>query len=159
MNQPLLGSTALTAGEVTRHALRSQFVAIHRDVYLPRDVELTALIRAKACWLRSRGHGVLAGFSAAALHRSKWIDPTLPATVLDENRRRTPGVVVWAGVLDATEICTVDGMRVTTPVRTALDLARKYPLDTAIATVGAESWRYCPASMPELSRRRRRNCA
>lgn len=137
MSEPFLGSAALAAGVVTRHALRSQFVALHRDVYLPRDVEPTALIRAKACWLRSRGHGVLAGFSAAAVHRSKWIDPKLPATVIDDNRRRTPGVVVWAGVLDAGEICTVDGMRVTTPVRTAIDLARKYPLDTAIAAVDA----------------------
>lgn len=137
MEEPFRGSAALAAGQVTRHALRSQFVPIHRDVYLARGVELTPLIRAKACWLRTRGHGVLAGFSAASVHGSKWIDPKRPATVIDDNRRRTPGVVVWAGALDAGEICTVDGMRVTTPVRTAIDLARKYPVDAAITAVDA----------------------
>lgn len=135
MNEPFLGSAAIAAGELTRHALRTRFFAVHHDVYVARDTELTALVRAKACWLRSRGHGVLAGFSAAALHRTKWIDHRLPATVIDTNRRPVPGIIVWAGAIDDDEICTVDGMRVTTPVRTAIDLARRYPLDVAIAAV------------------------
>lgn len=137
MDGPFLGSEALAAGLVTRHALRTRFVAIHKDIYVPKGTQPTALNRARACWLRSRGHGVLAGFSAAAVHGAKWIDPTLPATVIDDNRRRTPGVVTWAAVLTDDEICTVDGMRVTTPVRTAIDLARRYPLDTAVAAVDA----------------------
>ena len=137
MDEPFLGSAALAAGAVTRHALRTRFVALHRDVYIPQDTEITALVRAKACWLRSRGHGVLAGFSAAAVHRTKWIDRRLPATVIDENRRRVPGVVVWGSTLAEDEVCTVDGMRVTTPLRTAVDLARRYPLDTAVAAVDA----------------------
>ncbi|MGE2736289.1 hypothetical protein [Mycolicibacterium vaccae] len=137
MDGPFLGSEALAAGSVTRHALRTRFVAIHKDVYVLKGTRPTALDRAKACWLRTRGHGVLAGFSAAAVHGAKWIDPALPATVIDDNRRRTPGVVVWAAVLAEDEICTVDGMRVTTPARTAIDLARRYPLDTAVAAVDA----------------------
>ncbi|MEZ0339126.1 hypothetical protein ACAG25_03985 [Mycobacterium sp. pV006] len=137
MDGPFLGSEALAAGVMTRHTLRTRFIAIHKDVYVRKGTEPTALNRARACWLRSRGHGVLAGFSAAAVHGAKWIDPKLPATVIDDNRRRTPGVVTWAAVLAEEEICTVDGMRVTTPARTAIDLARRYPLDTAITAVDA----------------------
>lgn len=137
MDGPFLGSEALAAGAVTRHVLRTRYVAIHKDVYVRKGTQPTALNRAKACWLRSRGHGVLAGFSAAAVHGAKWIDPTLPATVIDANRRPTPGVQTWATVLAEDEICTVDGMRVTTPARTAIDLARRYPLDTAITAVDA----------------------
>ncbi len=137
MDEPFLGSAAVAAGRLTRHALRTRFVALHHDVYVARDTELTALVRAKACWLRSRGHGALAGFSAAAVHGARWIDRRLPATVIDANRRRTAGIVTWAAALADDEVCTVDGMRVTTPLRTAVDLARRYPVDTAVSAVDA----------------------
>ncbi len=135
MGEPFLGSVALATGRLTRHQLRTRFVAIHHDVYVPKHTELTAVIRAKACWLRTRGHGILAGSSASALHGAKWIDAKVPATAIDTNRRRTAGIVVWAGTINADEVCVVDGMRVTTPVRTAADLARRYPLDAAVAAV------------------------
>jgi very-short-patch-repair endonuclease len=80
---------------------------------------------------------VLAGFSASALHGARWIDPGRPATVIDTNRRRTRGLRVWADGIEPDEICQVDGMRVTTAVRTAVDLARHYPVDTAVAAVDA----------------------
>jgi len=68
LGEPFIGSAALAAGALTRHALRTRCVAIHHDVYLARNTEPTAVIRAKAAWLRSRGHGIVAGFSASALH-------------------------------------------------------------------------------------------
>jgi hypothetical protein len=71
--EPFIGRAALAAGTLTRHALRTTYVAIHHDVYLGKDTALTAALRAKAAWRRSRGHGILAGFSASALHRAKWI--------------------------------------------------------------------------------------
>jgi len=135
MDEPFLGSSAVAAGDLTRHELRSRFVAVHHDVYVSKQTELTAVIRAKACWLRTRGHGILAGFSASALHGAKWIDAKLPATTIDANRRRTPGIIVWATTITEDEVCVVDGKRVTTPARTAVDLARRYPLDRAVAAV------------------------
>jgi hypothetical protein len=42
------------SGRLAPYALRSRFVAIHPDVYLGRDVALTAELRAKARWLWSR---------------------------------------------------------------------------------------------------------
>lgn len=44
---------------------------------------------------------------------------------------------MWANRIDPDEICVVDGMRVTTPERTALDLARRYPSDTAVIAIDA----------------------
>lgn len=137
MTYPFLGSEALTAGALTPYQLRSRFVAVHKDVYVPRDTEMSAQMRAKALWLRSRRRGVLAGYSAAALHGAKWISTSVPAAIIDSNRRRTPGVCVWADRVEADEICFVDGMRVTTPERTALDLASRYRLDPAVAAVDA----------------------
>ena len=97
VGEPFIGSAALAAGALTRHALRTKCVAIHHDVYLDKNTELTAVVRAKAAWLRSRGHGILAGFSASALHGAKYIDASRPATIIDANRRRENGITVWAG--------------------------------------------------------------
>jgi hypothetical protein len=136
MTQPFYGSTALVNG-MTRHALRTRFVALHKDVYVARDVELTAEMRARACWLRSRGRGVLAGSSASALHGARWIDGRAPATVIDTNRRREPGVTVWADAIGPDDTCVVDGTRVTTPLRTAVDLARHYSMAFSVPAVDA----------------------
>ncbi|OBF03796.1 hypothetical protein [Mycobacterium sp. 852002-10029_SCH5224772] len=137
MTDPFLGSEALAVGALTPYELRSRYVRLHRDVYLPRDVELTAGVRAKACWLRSRRRGILAGLSASALYGARWIDPTLPASIIDSNRRAAPGVRVWQERIEPDEIAIVQGMRVTAPARTALDLASRYPKRTAVAAIDA----------------------
>jgi hypothetical protein len=137
MPDPFLGSEALSVRALTAYELRSRYVALHHDAYLPRGAELTPLLRAKACWLRSQRRGVLAGFSASALHGAKWIDPVLPTTIIDTNRRPTPGVQVWEERIETDEIAVVDTMRVTTPARTAFDLARRYPTDVAVAAIDA----------------------
>lgn len=137
MTDPFLGSEALTARTLTRYELRSRYVALHQDVYVPKDAALTAVLRAKACWLRSRRRGILAGFSASAMHGAKWIDPALPAAIIDTNRRGTAGADVWEERIDDDEIAVIDGIRLTTPARTAVDLARRLPLDAAVAAVDA----------------------
>lgn len=137
MAEPFIGSEALAAGKLTRHQLRDRFVAVHKDVYVPRGSRPTAVLRAKAAWLRSRRRGVLAGYSAAALHGARWIEPALPANILDTNRRPARGVVAWADMVDDDEICQIGDIRLTTPARTAVDLACRLPEDTAVAAVDA----------------------
>jgi len=61
MGEPFIGREALTAGRLTPYQLRSQFVAIHRDVYVARDTRLTAASRATAAWLWSGRAAVVAG--------------------------------------------------------------------------------------------------
>ena len=137
MADPFLGSEALAAGVLTPYELRSRYLAVHKDVYLPRDAELTAVLRAKACWLRSRRRGIVAGYSASALHGAKWIDSTRPAAIIDTNRHRVAGVQTWEERIDDDEIGAVEGIRLTTPARTALDLARRLPLGAGVAAVDA----------------------
>lgn len=135
MPEPFLGSEALTAGKLTRHQLRSKFRAIHEDVYLPISTELTPVLRAQACWLRSRRRGVLAGFSASALHGAKWISNRQPAEIIDSNRRRNSSVIARECLIEPDEICERRGMRFTVPARTALDLLCWHPIDKAVAAV------------------------
>lgn len=137
MVEPFIGSEAVEVGKLTRHDLRARFVAVHKDVYVPRGTRPTAVLRAKAAWLRSRRRGVLAGYSALALHGARWIDAGLPANILDTNRRPTPGVVAWADAVDDDEICRIGDIRLTTPARTAVDLACRLPEDAAVAAIDA----------------------
>lgn len=137
MDLPFLGSDALASGRLTRHQLRTRFTAIHQDVYVSADTELTAVVRARACWLRSRRRGVLVGFSAAALHGTKWVSSRRSAEIADDNRRPVPNVIARVVRLDDAEICEIGGIRLTNPVRTAIDLLCWYPPDTAIPVVDA----------------------
>ena len=137
MEVPFIGSEALAAGRLTRHQLRTRFVAVHQDVYVPVETDLTPALKARACWLRSRRRGVLVGFSAAAVHGAKWISSRRPAEIADDNRRRTPNVIARAVQFDTGEVCERNGVRLTTPVRTAMDLLSWYPPDTAIPAVDA----------------------
>ncbi|MBU9763585.1 hypothetical protein FR943_06990 [Mycobacterium sp. TNTM28] len=138
MGDPFVGSEQVASGALTRHELRTRFRAVHHDIYVARDARPTALLRAKACWLRSRGNGVLAGFSASAFHGARWIDASLPAYVINKrNRRPTRGIVTWADAIEDDEICRIGDIRITTPARTAVDLACKFDEDTAVAAIDA----------------------
>lgn len=136
-DEPFIGSEALAAGRLTRHELRTKFRAIHQDIYIPTGADLSPVLRAKACWLRSRRRGVLVGLSASAVHGAKWIDNRRAAEISDANRRPTPGVIARACVIEADETTRKAGMAVTTPARTALDLLCWYPMDAAITAVDA----------------------
>ncbi len=137
MGDLFIGSEAVASGRVTPYALRSRFVAMHRDVYLPRDTEITAVVRAEAAWLWSRRRGVIAGRSASALHGAKWIDGKAPAELIYENRHAPTQIHTWADRIEDDEVAMLREMPVTTPTRTALDLASRYPVDAAVALIDA----------------------
>jgi hypothetical protein len=137
MGDPFIGSEATASGRITPYALRSQFVAMHPDVYITTDAEVTAITRAKAAWLWSRRDGVIAGQSAAAIHGAKWVDAHRPAEVLWQNRRPPRGIHAWSDRTADDEVEVIGGIRVTTPARTALDLACRYPFDEAVAAIDA----------------------
>jgi hypothetical protein len=132
MGEPFIGSEALASGRLTRHQLRSRFAALYPDVYLRRDAEMTAAVRARAAC-----EGVVAGQSAAALHGAKWVDGRRPAELLWGNRRPPRGIRSWSDRFADNEIEVVNGMRVTTPARTALDIACHYAVDKAVAAIDA----------------------
>lgn len=137
MGTPFIGNEAIASGRLTPYALRSRFVALYPNVYVPNGTVVTAAVRARAAWLWSGGRGVVAGQSAAALHGAKWVDDRKAAELLWPNRRPPSGICVWSDRFADDEIEAVDGMYVTTAARTALDLACRYPLGKAVAAVDA----------------------
>lgn len=137
MAEPFLGSEAVTSGALTPYALRSRFVPIHRNIFIPRGAEITAVVRAKAAWLWSQRDGVVAGHSASALHGAKWVDANLPAEIIYENRHAPAAIRAWSDRIEDDELTLLGGVNVTTPARTALDLACRYPVTKAVAAIDA----------------------
>jgi hypothetical protein len=137
METPFIGREALDSGRLTRHGLRTRFVVVYPGVYVKADSRITARERAHAAWLWSKRRATLAGRSAAALHGAKWLDDNAPAELIYHNRHRPKGIRTWADAIAEDEIEFVGGIRTTTPARTALDLARREPLDPAVAAIDA----------------------
>ena len=135
MREPFLGSEATACGRLTRHALRSRYVAIYPDVYVPANTEVTAVLRARAAWLWSRRRSVIAGRSASALHGAKWVDGRDPAELLFDCRRPPKDIRTWSDRFNEDEIQMVAGIPATTPARTALDIACRYPVGKAVAAI------------------------
>jgi very-short-patch-repair endonuclease len=135
MREPFVGSEAIAEGTLTKSRLCSRYTRIFRDVYVDPSVEVTAALRAKAGWLWAKRQGIVAGFSAAALHGSRWVDDIVTVELIYDNRHRLPGIQTRGNCIGEDEIGTIAGVPVTTPARTALDLGCWYPVMTAVAAI------------------------
>ncbi|ETT23396.1 MULTISPECIES: DUF559 domain-containing protein [Rhodococcus] len=136
--RPFLGTEAVASGRVTAHDLRCRFDRIHRNVYVSKGTVLDAVGRAHASWLWSGRKGVLAGMSAAAVHGTRWIDDEVPPELAFGAHVRAPkAILVRKADLAAHEVCTIGGLIVTTPARTAFDLGRALVFDHAVETLDA----------------------
>jgi very-short-patch-repair endonuclease len=135
--EPFIGSEAIAAGTLKPHQLRSRFRAVFPDVYVRRDQQLTLRDRAIAGWLWSHRRGVLAGPTAAAWLGSKWVDERLPVELIWSNARPPRQIHTRDVTLSPHEIAVVAGLPVTTPQRTAFDIARCKPIGTAVARIDA----------------------
>ncbi|MGV0067001.1 DUF559 domain-containing protein [Mycobacterium colombiense] len=135
MAEPFIGSEAVANGDVDKSALRTHYRKLFRDVYVEPDVELTPLVRARAAWLWSRRRGIIAGLSAAAVHGAKWVDATAPLEILHNNRNPLPGLRIHSDRLEEDEFTLIDGVPVTTPARTTVDLGCWHPINDAVAVI------------------------
>jgi very-short-patch-repair endonuclease len=63
--------------------------------------------------------------SAAALLGAKWVDATLDAELIYNNRRPPAGIRVHTETLRTDEVSNVGGIAVTCPARTAFDIGRR----------------------------------
>ncbi|AKK26124.1 endonuclease domain-containing protein [Mycobacterium sp. EPa45] len=136
-DEPFLGTSAISTGQVTDYQLRTRYRAVYRNVYLANEVKLTALRRAQAVWLFAGPDVVLAGISAAAVHGTKWLDGAAPAEIIRADRHAPKGIVARSYAIADDQVCTRRGMRVTTAPRTAFDIGRSLPLDTAVPILDA----------------------
>jgi len=106
-------------------------------VYLSKNAVATLADNTMAAWLWTGRRGIIAGRAAAALHGAQWVDDDAPVELIAEHGRRRRGVIVREERIRPDEICRIGEFSVTTPLRTALDLARFLPRDDAVAHLDA----------------------
>lgn len=127
----IVGSEARRRG-MTGHELRRHHERVHRDVYMPSGHVLTLDERIQGAWLRTHEHGVVAGLAAAHVHGARWIADDVPVEMVWKISRPPPGIAVRRDLLQTDEVMT-QGVRVTTPARTAFELGRHRPRTEALA--------------------------
>lgn len=143
---PVRVADALAAG-ITRGALRAAIDGGHltrpaHGFVAPAGVanadalsEFTARCRAL---LDRRPRCVLSHATAAVLTRLPTAArPTRTIHCIDPNPRPSPGVVCHRGTVPESEIVEANGLRFTSPLQTAVDLARSSPLPQALITMDA----------------------
>lgn len=134
---------------ITTSQLRAQLTAgavkqLLYGVYVPVWWDDTPVNRARAAALVLPEHCVLSDRSAAALHDIDVLDfaeldvpPDLEVVSVGANPTRREGVLGGKRDLRPDEIMTIGGIRVTTPIRTACDIACLRGRRRAIATLDA----------------------
>ena len=122
---------------LTRNDLRTRYVKLHRNVYVPAGLELTAFDRAVAAWLWSGRKAILVGCSAAAVLGTRWLPPDGPAELGRLRHQATAGIVTHADAIASDERQLRHGMPCTTPARTAYDLGRRLTGETAAIRIDA----------------------
>ena len=129
LDEPFRGSRAIAAGLTTRRRLRGPgFRELGRDTYVAAGAAVDDRMMIRAAVLEVPG-SVVAGWSAVLLHG---VDATPRRAAPIELvvgprhvRRASSGKVLRQDVLGDHEVVDVGGIGVTSPVRTALDLASR----------------------------------
>lgn len=137
MQEPFIGSEAVSAGTLSRHELRKYYRAVMPDVYVGKWVDPTPRQRFRAAWLWSRRQAVIAGSSAALLYGARWIPEDAVVELIWPNARPPRGVITRHDLLLTGETRTIHDMAVTSVERTAFDLGRRGQPGDAVARLDA----------------------
>ncbi|RZT87592.1 hypothetical protein EV383_4518 [Pseudonocardia sediminis] len=143
-----LRAQGVTGDEIDRARHAGRLTSVRPGAYLRSDDERLADPEARhalAARAAVRQHGAVDGAashtSAAALHGLPlWRVPLVRSHLTrpgDSGGRRTTYLHLHRAELDADEIVLVDGVRVTSPARTVVDLARTLPFEQAVAIADA----------------------
>lgn len=116
---------------------RRRYQRLFDGVYVGKSTKITARLKAEAAWAWAEGNCVLSGVSAAAVFNVKWLPEDAPPEIVTPRVVRVKGLVAHRDKLLPQDIVEVCRMRVTTPPRTAFDLARRQPLAQAVALIDA----------------------
>ncbi|MBI5738177.1 MAG: hypothetical protein HY997_20135 [Mycolicibacterium neoaurum] len=135
MRIPFVGADAVAGGRLTRGQLRHRYKPILRGIYVPKQLQPTLQMRIRGAMLAAPT-AVISGVAAAAVHGALWIDDDVPIEVIGRCRRQR-GLVVRYDSLAESEVIAIDGVRVTTPARTAFDLGRRLDRGPAVARMDA----------------------
>lgn len=135
---PFRGSQACREGRTTPKRLRGPtFVPLYPDTYVGADLEVTLAVRRQALRVRLGDDVVIAGSLAADAHEVPLVDELAEVIVGTDRRVRLDDVVAHRYALEPFEVVHVDGVRVTSPDRTAFDLARRLDLLDGVAMADA----------------------
>jgi hypothetical protein len=157
------GTAAIAAGLLTPGELRGKrFQRLYPDTYVrtPNDGPPNLAPRSHAAYRYLEPDAVLSGYSAAELLDAScgpW-DAPAEVTVPNRGQRSHTGLIVHRAQLAPGEIKEVRGLRVTSPVRTAYDLARRGDLVERVVAVDrlANVHRFSPDLLLNFTARNRR---
>jgi very-short-patch-repair endonuclease len=137
--EPFRGSVAVAAGLLTKEQLRGPAVRrLFRDVYVCADATVDHLTLCKAAALLLPAGAALSHRSAAMLHNANilGLDQPVEATAA-VGLRSQPGLRVARSCLEPADLWRRGGLPVTSPLRTAFDLARTPDLTAAVIGLDA----------------------
>lgn len=137
MDEVFLGGERLATGQLTRSQLRWNYASLFPGVYVPKSVVTSLRARTAGAWLWSGRDGIVAGRAAAAVHVAQWVRADTPIELVAGRDRSPTGIITRNERIDPDEVMTVGGLLVTTPARTAADLARHLPRDEAVRHLDA----------------------
>jgi hypothetical protein len=137
MGTVFLGSEALAGNEVTWGQLRWKYRAIFPNVYTPRIAAPSLYTNTRAAWLWSGSRAPITGRAASALHGSLWVDENAPVELIWRNNRPPDGIITHNDHFAYDDVMEIHGMAVATPQRTAYDLGRYLPRNTAVTHLDA----------------------
>jgi hypothetical protein len=138
---PFVGRDAVNAGLLTKRQLSGPaWCRLLPGIYGWREVELSHRDRCLAASMYLDGRGAISGRDAATLWGADVLLRGAPieATVSLETRLRAPrGLSVVRSPLPAGDVTSWAGIPITTPGRTAFDLARRMPIVEAVVCIDA----------------------
>lgn len=145
LDAPFRGTLAVAAGLLSRRALSGRgYRRLFPDVYAPASLVPDLALRSRAAYVWAEGRGILGGYSAAELLTAPCAPADTPAElILRRTHRRAPaGLVIRQDELADDEWRTSQHVDLTTPVRTAYDLARRGTLVEAVVALDAVAGRF-----------------
>ena len=136
-----VGSHAIAAGRISRRELRARgYLRLVQGVYtVPQEV-FDHQLRARGAALVLPPGAAIGGLSAAAWYGAPFATTLEPVTAVvpPESTWRGPrGVRAHRTSLRLGDVAEVDDVRITSPLRTAWDVAALEPLGTAVAVLDA----------------------
>lgn len=153
------GSAAVAARLVTWGRLQGPgYLRLFPDIYIAATEEPPKLgLRTRGAYRLVEGRGVLSGYSAAEILGASCGPKDAPAevTVPGGGQREHPGLLVHRDRIAPDEIERLGDLRVTTPLRTAYDLARRHDLVEGVVAVDAlaRKCEFTPDTLPHLAAR------
>lgn len=136
--QVFLGADAIAEGLISHSRLRREYRRVLHGVYVPAGTRVDHGVHCLAALLRLGPDVALTGHSAAWWYGVQYADVATPVLVLSPapvHRSSVRGVKIHHTLIDDSDVQLVDGVRVTSPIRTAWDAAILTDPRSALATI------------------------